>query len=208
MQVIATRAGISRATLVRHFPTRQHLLQAMAHMILDGCDQALTRAETATTAVDQILAALVADFRPFAQLRNLVYVEPDVLGVPEASVRAETIFNRTVQLIQRGQHTGLLRKDMPATWLASTFCGLTETAWNSPSKVTWVPGRPPTSSPPSCCTAQPADRNSQVVTAPRSAGHSPTAQTGTRPPRLAREPPRTGSDRPTRIRGHPHHPGR
>jgi AcrR family transcriptional regulator len=128
MQVIAKRAGISRATLVRLFPTRQHLVQAMAAKILDDCDQALARAE-ADTPVQQVLAALVAEYPPFAQLWNLVYVEPDVLGVPEASERADAIFDRTVEFFKRGQSAGLLRNDMPATWLASTFCGLAETAW-------------------------------------------------------------------------------
>ncbi|MFE5588257.1 TetR/AcrR family transcriptional regulator [Kitasatospora sp. NPDC056531] len=129
MQVIAKRAGISRATLVRLFPTRQHLVQAMAEKILDDCDQALTRAEADTAAMEQVFAALVAEYPPFAQLWNLVYVEPDVLGVPEASKQADAIFDRTVKLFKRGQKAGLLRKDMPATWLASTFCGLAETAW-------------------------------------------------------------------------------
>ncbi|MGW6391623.1 hypothetical protein ACWFR1_14210 [Streptomyces sp. NPDC055103] len=58
-----------------------------------------------------------------------VYVEPDVQGVPEASARAETVFARTVSCVERAQTAGLLRKDMLATWLASTFCGLAETAW-------------------------------------------------------------------------------
>ncbi|MFH8387494.1 TetR/AcrR family transcriptional regulator [Kitasatospora sp. NPDC018058] len=127
MQVIAKRAGISRATLVRLFPTRQHLVQAMAAKILDDCDRALSCAEADT--MQQVLATLVAEYPPFAQLWNLVYVEPDVLGVPEASTRADAIFDRTVKLFKRGQSAGLLRNDMPATWLASTFCGLAETAW-------------------------------------------------------------------------------
>ncbi|MGW3044326.1 TetR/AcrR family transcriptional regulator [Kitasatospora sp. NPDC001159] len=129
MQVIAKRAGISRATLVRLFPTRQHLVRAMAAKILDDCDRALSRAEADTAPMQQVLAALVTDYPPFAQLWNLVYVEPDVLGVPEASTRADSIFDRTVKFFKRGQKAGLLRNDMPATWLASTFCGLAETAW-------------------------------------------------------------------------------
>ncbi|MFD0274206.1 TetR/AcrR family transcriptional regulator [Kitasatospora sp. NPDC127111] len=129
MQVIATRSGISRATLVRLFPTRQHLVQAMAQKILDDCDRILTRAEADNAPMEQALTALIADYPPFAQLWNLVYVEPDVLGVPEASTRAEAIFGRTVKLVERSQEAGLLRQDMPATWLASTFCGLAETAW-------------------------------------------------------------------------------
>ncbi|MBF6469713.1 TetR/AcrR family transcriptional regulator [Nocardia beijingensis] len=129
MQAIATRAGISRATLTRMFPTRQLLVQAMAAKILDDCDQALTRAEAHTGFTDEVLAGLVDEYRPFAQLWNLVYVEPDVLGAPEATERAEEVFARVVALLATGQDAGVLRSDMPATWLASTFCGLAETAW-------------------------------------------------------------------------------
>ncbi|ARF53375.1 TetR/AcrR family transcriptional regulator [Streptomyces gilvosporeus] len=129
MQVIAARAGISRATLVRLFPTRKLLVQAMAEKILDDCDRVLTRTEADSAPMDQVLGVLVAEYTPFAQLWNLVYVDPDVSGLPEASTRAKAIFIRTVKLMERGQKSGLLRHDMPATWLASTFCGLAETAW-------------------------------------------------------------------------------
>ncbi|MEU9078664.1 TetR/AcrR family transcriptional regulator [Kitasatospora sp. NPDC048538] len=129
MQVIATRAGISRATLVRLFPTRQHLVQAMAEKILDDCDRALSRAESDDAPVEVLLTALGAEYPPFAQLWNLVYIEPDVLGVPDASARAGDIFKRTVAFVERAQGAGLLRQDMAATWLASTFCSLAETAW-------------------------------------------------------------------------------
>lgn len=129
MQVIAAAAGISRATLLRLFPTRQVLLRAMADKILDDCDRVLDQAEADTAPMERVLAAVVAEYTPFAQLWNFVYVEPDVLGVPEASERASAVFNRTVSLVERGQNSGLLRTDMPATWLASTFCGLAETAW-------------------------------------------------------------------------------
>ncbi|MFF4547403.1 TetR/AcrR family transcriptional regulator [Streptomyces sp. NPDC001435] len=129
MQVIAARAGISRATLVRLFPTRKLLVQAMAEKILGDCDRVLAQAEADAAPMEQVLVALVAEYTPFAQLWNLVYIEPDVSGLPEASTRAKAIFIRTVKLMERGQNSGLLRGDMPATWLASTFCGLAETAW-------------------------------------------------------------------------------
>lgn len=129
MQVIARRAGISRATLTRLFPTRQVLVQAMAAKILDDCDRALTPAETGPEFSPTLLAGLLEQYVPFAQLWTLVYVEPDVLGAPEASEQAEKIFTRTVAIMAAGQAAGVLRADMPPTWLASTFCGLAETAW-------------------------------------------------------------------------------
>ncbi|UXY29118.1 hypothetical protein [Streptomyces sp. HUAS TT20] len=101
----------------------------MAEKILDDCDRVLAQAEAGAAPMEQILGGLVAEYTPFAQLWNLVYVDPDVSGLPEASTRAKAIFLRTVKLMERGQRSGLLRGDMPATWLASTFCGLAETAW-------------------------------------------------------------------------------
>lgn len=77
----------------------------------------------------QVSAVPVAAYVPFARLWNLVYVEPDVSGLPEAGTRAKAIFLRTVKIMERGQRSGLLRNDMPGTWPASTFCGLAETAW-------------------------------------------------------------------------------
>ncbi|MEU9047612.1 TetR/AcrR family transcriptional regulator [Kitasatospora sp. NPDC048343] len=129
MQVVAERAGISRATLVRLFPTRRHLVQAMTEKILNDCDRALSRAEADTAPVRQVLTAMATEYPPFAQLWNLVYARPDALGVPEVGTRADAIFDRTVEFFERGQSTDLLRKDMSATWLASTFCALAETAW-------------------------------------------------------------------------------
>ncbi|MFD7844892.1 TetR/AcrR family transcriptional regulator [Nocardia sp. NPDC059764] len=127
MQVIATRAGISRATLTRLFPTRQVLVRAMAEKILDDCDRILTEAESPGAAMDAVLGLLIREYQPFAQLWNLVYVEPDATGEPLA--RSEEIFTRIVSLLVTGQDAGVLRRDMPGVWLASTFCGLAETAW-------------------------------------------------------------------------------
>ncbi|MFF0610469.1 TetR/AcrR family transcriptional regulator [Nocardia tengchongensis] len=127
MQVLAAGAGISRATLTRLFPTRQVLVQAMAAKILDDCDRVLTRAESGEHAIGAVLDMLIGEYQPFAQLWNLVYVEPDGRG--ESTARTEEIFTRIVALLVVGQDAGALRGDMPGTWLASTFCGLAETAW-------------------------------------------------------------------------------
>ncbi|MFD6226882.1 TetR/AcrR family transcriptional regulator [Streptomyces sp. NPDC060232] len=128
MQAVATRAGISRATLVRLFPTRQDLLHAVANKILDDCEQALARTE-GEAPTPAMLDGLIGDYRPFAQLWNLVYVEPEVLGADQASDRASVVFRRTVSFVEQAQKAGLLRTDMPAPWLASTFCSIAETAW-------------------------------------------------------------------------------
>jgi AcrR family transcriptional regulator len=128
MQAIADRAGVSRATLTRLFPTRQALIGATAEKILDDCARALDQIPD-TASADKAFGALVRDHVAFAQLWNVVYIEADSLGAPELSGRADVIFDRIVGIFGRGQRDGFFREDLPATWLAATFCGLAETAW-------------------------------------------------------------------------------
>lgn len=128
MQAIADRAGVSRATLTRLFPTRQALIGAAAEKILDDCARVLDQiADTASA--DEAFGALVRDHVAFAQLWNVVYIEADSLDAPDLSRRADKILDRIVEVFRRGQGDGFFREDMPATWLAATFCGLAETAW-------------------------------------------------------------------------------
>lgn len=128
MQAIADRAGVSRATLTRLFPTRQALIGAVAEKILDDCDRALDRIPDAAPA-DEAFGALVRDHVAFAQLWNVVYIEADSLDTPDLAARADTVFEHVIAVFGRGQRDGFFRQDMPAPWLAATFCGLAETAW-------------------------------------------------------------------------------
>ena len=129
MQTVAAKAGISRATLLRLFPSRRDLVSAASAKILSDCERALEEAGAAEGTFGDAMTALARDFLPFAQMWGLIYVEPDALGVPGTRDRADEVFDRIVEFAGRGQRAGFLRQDMPATWLAASFCGTGETAW-------------------------------------------------------------------------------
>lgn len=126
IQAIADRSGVSRATLTRMFPTRQALVRATAEKILADCATVLDEVEKSENA----LSVLVRDHVPFAQLWSVVYIEPDVLGDPELTGRADKVLERVTAFVAKAQRANVFRQDMPATWLAATFCGLADTAWN------------------------------------------------------------------------------
>lgn len=126
---IAARVGVSRATLTRLFSTREGMIDTMGRRILAHCEEVLDEARLDEAPVDEALAVLVRNYDVLAQLWNVVYVEADVLGVPELSDAADVVVERITDFVVRGQGDGLFRTDMPATWLASTLCSLAECAW-------------------------------------------------------------------------------
>ncbi|MBP2472309.1 TetR/AcrR family transcriptional repressor of mexCD-oprJ operon [Crossiella equi] len=128
MQAIADRAGVSRATLTRLFPTRQALVRAAAEKIIDDCARAVAEIGEDMSA-KEAFGILMRDHIAFAQLWGVVYIEANSLGEPELAERADQVFNHVVELVGKGQQEGYFMPGMPATWLAATFCGLAETAW-------------------------------------------------------------------------------
>ena len=129
MGTIASRVGVSRATLVRLYATREGMVAAMASQILADCERVLDEARLDEAPAHEALGVLVRDYAAFAQLWSVVYVEPEVLGSRELSAAADDVVERITAFVTRGQESGFFRADMPATWLASTLCALAEAAW-------------------------------------------------------------------------------
>lgn len=130
MGTIASRVGVSRATLVRLYSTREGMVAAMAGRILADCERVLDEAGLDEAAVDEALSVLLRHYAVFAQLWSVVYVEPEVLGSRDLSAAADEVVDRITAFVARGQAAGFFRSDMPATWLASTLCSLAEAAWD------------------------------------------------------------------------------
>jgi TetR/AcrR family transcriptional repressor of mexCD-oprJ operon len=118
---VAAAAGVGRATVYRYLPSRQVLLDELADVALEQAGQRLDAAGLdrvpAAEAISRAVRALVAVGDYFVVLeRERVRPDPERL---EAQIGA-----RLRAVLERGQATGEIRDDVPASWLTEALLGL------------------------------------------------------------------------------------
>ena len=122
MAEIAEASGLVRATLYRHFPTREDLLQAIYSAALEDALSAILAAEPergkATDAIGRVVDALlvVGDRYQILQAERRDY--------PELREQEESVGAPLIALVERGQRSGELRDDMPLRWLVAALGSL------------------------------------------------------------------------------------
>ncbi|MFW6772821.1 TetR/AcrR family transcriptional regulator [Nocardioides sp. CPCC 205120] len=131
MADIAEAAGVSRATLHRHFDSREALVREIGDRSLDRWEQ--TQEETGVTAAGRsgdperirtcltaLLTQLVADADEF----GFTLVDEFLYALPDVAARADALFDREVALWAAAQDAGVLRRDVPARWVGHAVYGL------------------------------------------------------------------------------------
>ena len=126
MAEIAEASGLVRATLYRHFPTRDDLIRAMYSAALDDALQAILSVDPeqgkATDAIARVVDALlvVGDrYRILSEERR---------GYPELREKEESVGAPLIALVERGQRDGELRDDMPLRWIVAALGSLVNEA--------------------------------------------------------------------------------
>jgi AcrR family transcriptional regulator len=130
MAEIATAIGVSRATLHRHFESRESLITEMAERSLDRWEQTQVDAalETAAasgdaqeiaTALRRMVHAYVQDADDF----GFLLTDEFALTVPHLEARSHALVDREVAFYTAAQAAGVLRADLPPRWIADAVFG-------------------------------------------------------------------------------------
>ncbi len=128
---IATRAGVAKGTMFRHFATKEDLVAAIVvkHMIVlaDHARRLLDAPDPETALVDFLTFA--ADQR---QQRDLAYLISNGGSTEEATrVRGEA-HDAVVALVDRAREHGLIRSDITGTDVFLLACAPVQVAENLP----------------------------------------------------------------------------
>jgi AcrR family transcriptional regulator len=117
MAGIARRAGVARATVYVHFPTREALLEAVTHRAITEVAQVIEAAEPDRGDPAEALARVVAaSWRRLGRYHALVAINTRQHGHAELRQRHSSVLATLEPLIQRGRADGTFRSDVPAGW--------------------------------------------------------------------------------------------
>ena len=117
MSEIARRAGVVRATIYVHFPTRTALLDAVMEYATGLVVEAMRGAEPQRgEPVEALERVLRATWRQLGQFHGLLALNMARLSAEELHRRHRPMLDQLEPLIERGQKKGVFRRDLPVAW--------------------------------------------------------------------------------------------
>src|SRR3954462_9825482 len=129
MAEIARRAGVVRATIYMHFPTREALLDAVMETATTQVAEATRAAEPERGEPAEALERLLrATWKQLDQFHAVLGINMGRLTATELRRRPLPITSQYIPLLERGQATGVFRSDVSADWLIAVVRAIVHTA--------------------------------------------------------------------------------
>jgi AcrR family transcriptional regulator len=129
MSEIARRAGVVRATIYVHFPTRESLLDAVMEYAVGQVAEATRNAEPQRgEPAEALQRVLRATWRQLAQFHGLLALNTARLPAEELHRRHLPVLDQLEPLIERGQKQGAFRSDLPIAWHLAVIRAIVHTA--------------------------------------------------------------------------------
>src|SRR4051794_3799900 len=129
MSAIARRAGVVRATVYVHYPTREALLDAVTDHAIDEVAAVIDAAEPERgDATDALRPVIAAPWRTLGRYHALVAINTSTHDAEHLRDRHAPVLGRMLPLIERGQAAGSFRADVPAAWHLATILAVVHAA--------------------------------------------------------------------------------
>jgi AcrR family transcriptional regulator len=129
MAEVARRAGVVRATIYGHFPTREALLDAVTQRAFGRVRSVIAAAEPERgDAADALARVVAATWQTLSRYHGLIAVNTETHSHHELQARHESVLGELQPLIERGQADGTFRSDVPAGWHLGALMALVHLA--------------------------------------------------------------------------------
>jgi AcrR family transcriptional regulator len=122
MSDIAAAAGLGRVTIYGHFSSRQALVEAVVHRVLNAANTALQAVDLSGDPGQAFARLVDATWEVTMRSGGLIIAADKAL--PASTVReahAGGLEDRVRNLFDAGQRSGSFRSDLPTDWLVATF---------------------------------------------------------------------------------------
>ena len=125
MSAIARRAGVVRATIYVHFPTREALLDAVTHRAFSEVAAGIASAEPGRgDPADALARVVTATWRTLGRYHALIAINTGAHQHEELHHRHDSVLGSLLPLVERGQADGVFRTSVPAAWHLSMVMAL------------------------------------------------------------------------------------
>ena len=130
MSEIALAAGVGRATLYRHFETREELIKALTLLCLEETDEVLQPIkDKGLTGMDAIVAsieAIVPMAERFRFLMSLTSIGANDQAINRAYRRQ---LSELIAYVEQGKQVGDISESLPTKWVVASYDALLNAAW-------------------------------------------------------------------------------
>jgi TetR/AcrR family transcriptional repressor of mexCD-oprJ operon len=129
MAAIARRAGVVRATIYMHFPTREALLDAVMEEATGRVAEAIRLAEPGRgEPMEALERVILATWRQLSEFHNILQINMNRLSAQELRRRHLPMTTQFIPLLERGQAEGVFRSDVSTTWLIAVVRAIVHVA--------------------------------------------------------------------------------
>ncbi|WP_030916233.1 TetR/AcrR family transcriptional regulator [Streptosporangium amethystogenes] len=129
MTGIARAAGVGRVTLYSHFPSREDLLDAVMTHAVQEANAALGAESSPEIPVREALEMLIgSSWRILSRYGRLQPTALRILGPERVREHHDQPLVRVRDIIVRGRREGVIRDDLPESWLVTVFYSLLHAA--------------------------------------------------------------------------------
>ena len=128
---VAVRAGVSRATLYRYFPSREVLIRALAIEALRQTDEAIAPLRDQMSSSTETLQLTIGALIPLGERFHFLTAEFGVMRDPEVAEIYERQQSELSNLVEAVKAEGSIAREIPTAWVVTVIDTLIYAAWTS-----------------------------------------------------------------------------
>lgn len=127
---VAERAGVGRATLHRHFSSRETLVRELARVAIEEMDEVVETACRNVASYSEAMRISLEVLIPLGDRHGFLAMEP-IDDDPDLLAEFERQRKETEEMVEAVKREGLLDVSVPTAWIVQAYDHLLYAGWES-----------------------------------------------------------------------------